>query len=728
MNLTRPSGPSAPVAVIVCNGLIGFQYVGSLVTRDALFLSSVGAASRPLMIALSGALWLALAAVSLRFRRAPLALVVPSTFGASAALMILDATLVASAPAIAATGFFLLTNGLGPILGSFFSIVTNNQLNPRSAKRHLGRILGAGTLGGVLGALVVRQLSPAPAMTLLAGVNLCAGWQLWRQARHHSADAPSDDALRDDVRQITSVSYVRVLATMLLLGSASAAFAEHVMSVQAQLTLGPEALRHWFSTYQASVAVAGFVVQTTLSARAIEALGLGALMSSPSLVLAAGSAGAWMFPSLLAVTAAYGSGSVVHDSLFRKAYEQFFAAVPAKERRAFKPIVDGLFTRLGAAAAAGVIALLTLLWPGQLVSMLLAATILCCGGAVLLARRVPNLYVSSLERRMLDTASDLDLAYAEDLTTRTVMLRTTGAIGEGSNAARTDLAAGEVDDAEIRDIRRLKSRDREAVLGVLRREEAAPPALVPHIIPLLAWDAVAADAINALRRVADERVGELVDALIDPNQDFAVRRRLARVFSVCVSQRAVDGVLLGLDDIRFEVRFQCARSLTAIVEKNPRVRIDPDVIFNVVRQETAVGRAVWDGQRLLDMREERDEHATVEFVRDRANRSLGHVFTLMSLVLPREPVRIAFGALYGNDDQARGTALEYLESVLPPDIFDPLEVYLDVQPSSKIDTGRARAEILADLLRSHQSIGLNLDEVQSRAAAATVPLDRADEK
>ena len=78
----------------------------------------------------------------------------------------------------------------------------------------------------------------------------------------------------------------------------------------------------------------------------------------------------------------------------------------------------------------------------------------------------------------------------------------------------------------------------------------------------------------ALRKVAEERVGELIDALVDPNQPFAVRRRLARVFSVCVSQRAADGLLLGLDDLRFEVRFQCARSLAAILEKNPRVRID----------------------------------------------------------------------------------------------------------------------------------------------------------
>jgi HEAT repeat protein len=93
-------------------------------------------------------------------------------------------------------------------------------------------------------------------------------------------------------------------------------------------------------------------------------------------------------------------------------------------------------------------------------------------------------------------------------------------------------------------------------------------ALVPHVIPLLAWDPLADEAVPALRQVAEERVGQLIDALVDPNQSFAVRRRLARVFSVCASQRAADGLVMALEDQRFEVRFQCGRSLAAIASRN----------------------------------------------------------------------------------------------------------------------------------------------------------------
>jgi hypothetical protein len=270
-------------------------------------------------------------------------------------------------------------------------------------------------------------------------------------------------------------------------------------------------------------------------------------------------------------------------------------------------------------------------------------------------------------------------------------------------------------DAEVLQIMALRSKDRDRVLRALDRTEGVPPPLVPHVIPLLAWDAVADEAVTALRRVAEEHVGELTDALIDPNQPFAVRRRLARVFAVCVSQRAADAVLLGLDDMRFEVRYHSGRSLAAIVAKNPRVIVNKDRVLEVVRRETAVGRPVWESDRLLNQLEDDDDGVFVdEFVKDRASRSLAHVFTLLSLVLPTEPLQIAFRGLHTTDQTLRGTALEYLEGVLPPNIKESLWPFLeDQRPTAR--QRRGREEILADLLRSSDSIMVNLAEFKRTA-------------
>jgi hypothetical protein len=186
------------------------------------------------------------------------------------------------------------------------------------------------------------------------------------------------------------------------------------------------------------------------------------------------------------------------------------------------------------------------------------------------------------------------------------------------------------------------------------------------------------------------------------------------VFSVCVSQRAVDGLMLGLDDLRFEVRFQCGRSLASILDKSPVVHVDSGRIFAVVQRETAVGRPVWESRRLLDDVQVWEGVPVVDdFVRDRAGQSLAHVFTLLSLVLPTAPLQIAYRGLHTDDPKLRGTALEYLEGVLPQDLSQRLWPFLGREQQAPRDV-RQRDEILADLLRSNESIMLNLEELRKR--------------
>jgi hypothetical protein len=172
--------------------------------------------------------------------------------------------------------------------------------------------------------------------------------------------------------------------------------------------------------------------------------------------------------------------------------------------------------------------------------------------------------------------------------------------------------------------------------------------------------------------------------------------------------------MLGLDYLRFEVRFQCGRSLASITEGNDLIGIDRERVFEVVRRETAVSRPVWESQRLLDRLDSSEQTFVDEFIKDRAGQSLAHVFTLLCLVLPATPLQIAYRGLHTNDVGLRGTAVEYLEEVLPPDIRDRLWPFLGDRPAVT-KTSRPRDEILADLLRSNESIMLNLEELRRNA-------------
>src|SRR5262249_10095422 len=77
----------------------------------------------------------------------------------------------------------------------------------------------------------------------------------------------------------------------------------------------------------------------------------------------------------------------------------------------------------------------------------------------------------------------------------------------------------------------LLSNDATAVREELARD--LDPRLVPCVLPLLANEELAQQAVGALRAIADRITGQLTDALLDAGAPFVVRRRVARVMSSC---------------------------------------------------------------------------------------------------------------------------------------------------------------------------------------------------
>jgi AAA family ATP:ADP antiporter len=750
MNSSRTEPGSAVLTAMICAGAVSAQFIAGKATRDALYLSALPITTLPLMVIATAAFSIVLVILSSRtLRRVSPAVVVPLAFLINAILLMAEWAVADTAPAWTARLVYLQVSGLGPMLGSGFWLIATDLFDPRTARKHFGQIAGVGTLSGLGGALIAERVAALygvhAMLPVLAGLSLVCAWQVRRLAPSMPArtGAASDtdlasgrlDAATDlmaaspqvGLRALSQVSYLRNLALLVLLGTVAAALADYVFKVRAVEAFGNgDALLRFFAIYYAATSLLAFVIQATSSSVALEKLGLAVTASTPSIALAATGIGAMFVPGLEGALVARAGESVFRGSLFRTGYELFFTPIPSTEKRAAKSIIDVGFDRLGDAVGGGFIRLLILLPLAQQSRALLSAAVACSLAALGVASRLNRGYIATLERSLINRAVELDLDEVEDLTTRTAVLRTlqssqfaprqTGSSSDQSSSSYTLALA----DPEIRKILALRSRDRARVLAVLRDEEELAVTLVPHVIPLLAWDPVSDDAAQALRRIVEMRVGMLTDALIDPNQAFAVRRRLARVFSTAVSQRAADALVMALDDSRFEVRFQCGRSLAGIVAKNATVRIDAQRIFTVVRGEVEVNRNVWESHRLLDTAD--DEHRPVvdEFLKDRTNQSLGHVFTLLSLVLPAQPLQIAYRGLHTSDPALRGTALEYLEGVLPPDIRERLWPFLGDKPEAA-RSSRSREEILAELLRSNESIVLNLEELRRKVAAPTPP-------
>ena len=731
------------MTAMVCAGAVTAQFVGGKATRDALFLASLNYTALPTMVIATSVFSIVLVGLNSRAARSisPSTLV-PISFALSGAGFLLEWLLTYRSPAPAAVIVYLHISGIGPLLGSGFWLISSERFDPRTAKRRFGQIAAAGTLGGLLSALLAERvaalLGVAAMLPFLAALHFLSAWQVRRLAvesveaagRATAAETfrnPTAAPSRSGLRVIAEAPYLRYLALLVVLGTTGAALLDYIFKVRAVETFGRgENLLRFFAVYYAATSLITFVVQMSSSRFMLERFGLALTTSTPSAALFAGGIFGLIAPGFGSAAVARGAESVFRGSLFRAGYELFYTPIPAGEKRAAKAIIDVAFDRLGDAVGGGMVRAALMLAPAVQYSTILSLAMACSAAAMLAASRLNRGYINTLEKSLLNRAVELDLSDLEDSTSRTLMMRTLGVTRSDFGLhvpdapqphARADAPLPASLDPDIEAILSLRSRDPDRVVRVLRSEEGLGAALVPHVIPLLAWHPVAADAVFALRKVAEERIGMLVDALIDPNQDFTIRRRLARVFSVCVSQRAADGLMLGLDDQRFEVRFQCGHSLASLLEKNPRVTIDAARVFAVVMREAAVGRPVWESRRLLDELDVKDEVSFVdEFVRDRAGQSLAHVFTLLSTVLPREPLLISFRSLYTDDQNLQGTALEYLEGVLPSPIRDRLWPFLeDRRPVAR--SARAR-EIISDLLRSHHSIMLNLEELRRRAGVS----------
>jgi AAA family ATP:ADP antiporter len=734
---------SAVLTAIVCAGVVTAQFVAGKAARDALFLGQLDVTALPVMVIATSIFSIALVLVNAKgVSRLSPARFVPWAFGVSALLLLAEWGIIYLAPQFGAVVVYLHISGLGPILGSGFWLVASERFDPRTAKQNFGRITGAGTLGGLLGGLLAERVAVlfgVPAMLpILAVLNIVCAWQVKRlastaaspQQPHEFAPELTPEPAWSGIRVLAETPYLRHLALLVLLGTTSAGLIDYVFKVQATAALGTgESLLRFFAIYYAATSLVSFALQTSISRLALERFGLAFTTATPSLALVATGAGALIAPGLASAVVARGAESVFRGSLFRAGYEVFYTPIPTAEKRAAKSIIDVAFDRLGDAAGGALIRFTAILSPAMQYPAIMLLTLASSAAAVAVATRLNRGYVQTLERSLRNRAVELDLSDAPDLTTRTTMMNTLWGArsltqvlqsGDGApeaNVSATTLRIGSAVDPEIQEIVWIRSRDRARTLMVLNRKEGLTPSLIPHVIPLLAWDPVANDAIRALRAVAQDHVGALADALLNPNEHFAVRRRVARVMSACRSQRAADALVLGLDDTRFEVRMQCARSLALMMEREPGVRVDVPRIYDVVRREVAVGRPVWEGRRLLDRLDEGESPSRVdEFVRSRANQSLAHVFTLLALVLPAEPLQIALRGLHAEDQNLRGTALEYLESVLPSTVREPLWPFLeDGRPSAR--PPRPREEVLEALVRSNHSIMLNLEEIKRREEA-----------
>ncbi len=712
-----------PAAAMLGAGLLMAHQVAGKAARDAIFLSNYDPKSLPAMMVAGALAALLLGVVSSRLlSRLTPARVVPVAFLASALLQLVEWRLIASQPKLAAVLVYLHLVAFSAVLLSGFWSLANELLDPHTAKQRFGQIAGAGTMGGILGGLVAERVTAwfdtssvllwLALLHFLGAAALVTMRTLARRQRVKVAGTPRKENEGSAREAFAKAPYLFSLAALVLIGTTTAAAVDWVFKAQAAAHYGRgESLMRFLALFHTSVAVITFLVQTFATRFSLERLGLGRTVGILPASLVLGGLGALFSQVFSVLTVVRGTEYVMRGSLFRSGYELFYTPIPVSEKRAAKSIIDVGADRLGDAFGGGIAQ--AFLWFGVGTAgnrILLTVTGLACVGVVL-ALRLDRGYVQALEQSLMHRAVDLDMDEVQDTTTRTVLLSGTGALRAVPAPDRAAEPAHPPLPLEplLRKLADLRSGKPELVRAVLVSMDHLDPLLTQQVVMLLGWDETARLARAVLIKSAARACGQLVDNLLDQTQDFAVRRRLPAVLAHTEDQRAVNGLLLGLGDPRFEVRFQCGRALATITQRHPGLKIAREAVFEVVARELSVSRSVWNGHRLLDTRDASEQTQFLdEVLRERADASLEHVFTLLGLVLPRDPLKVVFRALHTDDRSLRGLAFEYLDTVLPENVRGRLARIVEEPPGGK--GHRSSEEILASLMQSNQSVVLRLRE------------------
>jgi ATP/ADP translocase len=713
--------PAFIKATVLASAVMIALQVAAKATRDALFITSFGVSLLPRMVVTTAVLSIFLTLwLARRLAQQGPAILVPRLFAGSAILLAVEWLLTFVSLRPAAFLVYLHITAFGALLISAFWALVNESFDPRSARRAVGLITAGGSVGGLLGGLLTERMgtafSASSMLPLLALLQLSLAILVLPLART-SANRPQSpetgDTTSSGIEALRHSSYLRLLLYLVALAAAAEGVLDYVFKLQAsRVTDGPGLLR-LFAVFYTATSLLTVLLQVSVLRTIFNRLGVArSTMVLPGGVVL-GSLGGLVAPGFPSVAVARAVETVLRNSVFRSTQELLYSPVSALERRAAKPVVDVGGARLGDIAGAGLAQLAILAAPLQVTPLLLGTTVALALGTLAIARRMQRGYLGALERSLRAREDQLG---PEEVAA--AMFQTVGAIDLTSlrlNPARVPTLpeAGSTAAAQEKETLQPSLAEVAAVRSRLRGPPLAGDQ-VGGVIDLLAWDAVASDAVAALRRVASENLELLTRRLLDPDEDFAVRRRLVAVLADSFTDQSFEALLGALGDRRFEVRYRAGGALARMLERMPGVRVKEDQVMSAIHRELTVERGVWEGRRLLDADDELWSPMEADIVRDRANRSLEHVFTLLSLVRPAAPLRLAYRALLTDDPYLRGTALEYLESVLPESIRVPLWPFLE-QTDRPRRQPRPSGEVVQELLASKESIVLALAAVRQRA-------------
>jgi AAA family ATP:ADP antiporter len=686
-----PAASAIPRAAVVGAFLFIAQTVASKSTRDALFCAQFPTATLPKAMVAGALLSAFFALVSGRaYRSFGPNTVLPLLLLANSGGFVAEYVALPLAPRGVTLLLYLHISALTGLFVSGFWSVVNERFDPHTLRASISRIGIGATIGGIAGGLGAERIAALSdtrhTLLLLGFLSAASALSLRFLVEPQSVPTPSLAPRIDELKS----NYLRELALFVAVTALASSVIDFAFKARAmEYYASAEQLARFFAVFYTAASVLSFLFQSFLTPRLLDRAGLGTgLAGLPAAVVAFGLL-ALVIPGLITQALLRGLDNALSSSLFRSAYEPLFTPLAAERKRSVKAMIDVLVNRLGDGAGSLLSWGLVLLLPRAAASAATGSAVVLSLMALWLAERLRRGYIDELAASLRSGAVVLNENGVNDLTTRLTLSRTIGEISrERLQAEIQRLRERELaGDGPLRPEPKLtpeqRKRQEEALAGLLSGEaarirsalEGADAAFTAFLIPLVGRDDVGGQVMGALGGFGARVTGQLADALLDHERfSRTVRRRLVRVISSAKTPWAAAALVAALDDPEFEVRREVVRGLDVLAEH--------DVAIPLLRP-AALGAARRD---LAD--------ATGAPLHERIEQAL----RLLGLAFDHEAFRLCRAALSSNDSKLRGTALEYLENILPEAERAQLFAALAAEATPK--PRREEREIIEELRRT----------------------------
>lgn len=685
-------GVLTAVAMLAATVMIA-QHIAGKAARDALFLTYFDISQLPVVMMVSSGISVAAVILMSRLltRHGP-ARLIPPLYLASALLLAVQWYFSDVMPQVASVALYIHVSALNSILISGFWSVINERFDPYAAKKVITRLTAATTFGGLLGGVAASSLASAAdthaILLMLSLMHLVCAMAVGFIGRGHQHPVHREEISHNIFAPLKRSVLVRRMALLALLVATTAAVLDYILKAEASAALSEEELITFFSYFYMAVGLGTFLVQSAVGDKALRWLGLGGSMAAWPLIIIATGGGALLFRSLVSVTLMRASANLLYNSFFRAGFELLYTPIAAGDKRSGKILIDVGADRSGDLLG-GLLVMGILLIPVATESILLVTSMVLALVCLSLILVLHQKYVKQLADNLRNGTLKAEDIQAIDATTQHTVAATQTAIerdrllrdierfhtketiapdhaASGKSSASPVIAT--TTDNVIDAIIALRSNDEDQIKRVLV-SHMITPALLPHMIPLLADDRVLREALRAGRRLASSCAGQLADALDDPLQHPLVRRRIPLILAHSTSALAVEGLLTGLDDTDANVRFRCAQGLEYIRRQNPLIKADePRLLRHIEREARKLGESGPESMR---------QGAAGAG----AEQQIQLIFMLLGALYEPEVLELSLSALQSDDQGLKGTALEYLENLLPPHIWALLHPILAPGPS-----------------------------------------------